>query len=153
MTANGQLRLGKNSTGEISIVQNKLDKDNIGKNSLNNINNSIMTEEQLLQAVYLEQIKDRNANNIIECVSYLKYLPIEIIKIALEKASLEQVPEWEYARAILEDWKDKGFKNISDIEENCNPKQSNELKLYVQVNNTEEQGGFKRKGDEILNGE
>lgn len=159
LTTNGQLRLGQGSIGKDSLSKDKLDKDNIGKDSLI-INNKIittggiMTEQQLLQAVYLEKIKDRNADNIIECVSYLKYLPIEIIKVALEKTSMQIKPEWSYTKELLDNWVKNGIKNISDIEENCNLEPIEENKSSeTNINNTIEQGGFKRKGDEILNGE
>lgn len=148
MSTNGQLRLGQGSIGKDSLSKDKLDKDNIGKDSSskNNITSEIMTEEQLLQAVYISQIKDRNANNIIECVSYLKYLPIEVIKIALEQTSLQQIPEWKYARDILDNWIKKGISSIDDIKNNFEKISENS-----NVNITET-GGFKRKGDEILNG-
>jgi DnaD/phage-associated family protein len=116
-TTNGQLRLGKGSIGKDSLSKDKLEKDNIGKD---NITNGLMTEEQLLQAVYLEKIKDRNANNIIECVSYLKHLPIELIKIALEQTSLQSIPEWKYTKEILDKWIENGVNNISDIKQNFN---------------------------------
>lgn len=156
MTAIGQLRLGQGSIGQDSLSKDKLDKDSIGKNSLNNrqVNTGgIMTEQQLLQAVYLEKIKDRNANNIIECVSYLKYLPIEIIKTALEKTSLQINPNWDYTKELLNNWIERGVKNISDIEENCNHEpETVEPNNAIIISNEEEQGGFKRKGDEILDG-
>jgi len=156
LTANGQLRLGQGSIGKDSLSKDKLDKDNIGKDSLNInnkiiTNNGIMTEQQLLQAVYLEKIKDRNAENIIECVSYLKHLPIEIIKIALEKTSIQLNPQWSYTKELLDNWVKQGIKNISDIEEYCNLEECKSSNTIVN-SNTIEQGGFKRKGDEILNG-
>lgn len=149
-TANGQLRLGQGSIGKDSLSKDKLDKDNTGKN---NISNEIMTEPQLLQAIYIEKIKDRNANNIIECVSYLKQLPIEVIKIALEQASLQKVTEWSYAKKILDKWLKIGIKNISDIQ-NCNSTDNTEDKIedLTYIVKTDQAGGFKRKGDEILNG-
>ncbi len=153
MTTNGQLRLGQGSIGKDSLSKGNLDKDNIGKNSLNNkviTTGGIMTEQQLLQAVYLEKIKDRNANNIIECVSYLKYLPIEIIKAALEKTSMLLNPEWNYTKDLLDNWIRKGITNISEIEENYSLESIEDKS--TNVNNTIEKGGFKRKGDEILNG-
>lgn len=150
-TINGQLRLGKDSTDKNSIGKYSLNKDNIGKESLNNklTNNGIMTEQQLLQAVYIENLKDKNANNIIECVSFLKLLPIEVIKIALEKTSLQINPEWNYAKGILNDWVNKGVKNISDIKDNGPYEVEN---TTIKINNSGPSVGFVRKGDEILNG-
>ena len=133
LTDNGQLRLGQDSIGKESLSKDKLDKDNIN----NNISTGIMTEQQLLQAIYLQNIKDRDANNIIECVSYLKKLPIEVIKIALEKTSLQPIPEWRFTRDMLNDWIQKGINNISELG----------------IITVTEAGGFKRKGDEILDGE
>lgn len=133
LTDNGQLRLGQDSIGKDSLSKDKLDKDNIN----NNISTGIMTEQQLLQAIYLQNIKDRDANNIIECVSYLKKLPIEVIKIALEKTSLQPIPEWRFTRDMLNDWIQKGINNISELG----------------IITVTEAGGFKRKGDEILDGE
>lgn len=132
LTDNGQLRLGQDSIGKDSLSKDKLDKDNIN----NNISSGIMTEQQLLQAIYLQNIKDRDANNIIECVSYLKKLPIEVIKIALEKTSLQPIPEWRFTRDMLNDWIEKGISNISELG----------------IITVTEAGGFKRKGDEILDG-
>lgn len=149
MTTNGQLRLGQDSLSKNSLDKDKLDKDSIGKDSLNNkaiTTGGIMTEQQLLQAVYLEKIKDRNANNIIECVSYLKYLPIEIIKVALDKTSLQLNPQWNYTKELLDSWVKDDIKNISDIKDY---KSSNTTTITTSKT---EQGGFKRKGDEILNG-
>lgn len=133
LTDNGQLRLGQDSIGKDSLSKDKLDKDNIN----NNISNGVMTEKQLLQAIYLQNIKDRDANNIIECVSYLKKLPIEVIKIALEKTSLQPIPEWRFTRDMLNDWIKKGISSISELG----------------IITVTEAGGFKRKGDEILDGE
>ena len=133
LTDNGQLRIGQDSIGKDSLSKDKLDKDNIN----NNISNGIMTEQQLLQAIYLQNIKDRDANNIIECVSYLKKLPIEVIKIALEKTSLQPIPEWRFTRDMLNDWIQKGISSISELG----------------IITVTEAGGFKRKGDEILDGE
>ena len=147
MTTNGQLRLGQESISKNSLSKDKLDKYSVGKDSLNNkviTNGGIMTEQQLVQAVYLEKIKDRNANNIIECVSYLKYLPIEIIKVALDKTSLQLNPQWSYAKELLDSLVKDNIKNVSDIE-NCISSD-----ITITTNKTE-QGGFKRKGDEILN--
>lgn len=157
LTTNGQLRLGQGSIGKNSLSKDKLDKDNIGKDSLNNkaiTTGGIMTEQQLLQAVYLERIKDRNANNIIECVSYLKYLPIEMIKVALEKTSMQLNPEWNYTKELLDNWIKKGITNISEIENYSlehveEDKSSNDTNMNI---NIIEKSGFKRKGDEILNG-
>lgn len=132
LTDNGQLRLGQDSIGKDSLSKDKLDKDNIN----NNISTGIMTEQQLLQSIYLQNIKDRDANNIIECVSYLKKLPIEVIKIALEKTSLQPIPEWRFTRDMLNDWIEKGISNISELG----------------IITVTEAGGFKRKGDEILDG-
>lgn len=132
LTDNGQHRLGQDSIGKDSLSKDKLDKDNIN----NNISSGIMTEQQLLQVIYLQNIKDRDANNIIECVSYLKKLPIEVIKIALEKTSLQPIPEWKYTRDMLDDWIKKGINSISEPG-------------IIAVTET---GGFKRKGDEILDG-
>lgn len=153
---NGQLRLGKDNVGNDSLSKDKLDKSNKEKNNLISDNkdsmicNGIMTEQQLLQAVYINQIKDKNANNIIECVSYLKYLPIEVIKIALERTSLKQpIPEWKYTRDILNSWIQKGIKSISEIEE---LNKTEEYAGDAENINIIEAGGFKRKGDEILNG-
>lgn len=157
MTTNGQLRLGQGNIGKNSLSKDKLDKDSVGKDNLNNriiTTGGIMTEQQLLQAVYLEKIKDRNANNIIECVSYLKYLPIEIIKAALEKTSMQLNPEWNYTKDLLDNWIKKGITNISEIEENYNlENEENKTSTDITANiNVVNQGGFKRKGDEILNG-
>lgn len=153
---NGQLRLGQDNVGNDSLSKDKLDKSNKEKNNLISDNkdsmicNGIMTEQQLLQAVYINQIKDKNANNIIECVSYLKYLPIEVIKIALERTSLQQpIPEWKYTRDILNSWIQKGIKSISEIEE---LNKTEEYAGDAENINIIETGGFKRKGDEILNG-
>ena len=132
LTDNGQLRLGQDSIGKDSLSKDKLDKDNIN----NNISTGIMTEQQLLQSIYLQNIKDRDANNIIECVSYLKKLPIEVIKIALEKTSLQPIPEWRFTRDMLDDWIQKGISSISELG----------------IITVTEAGGFKRKGDEILDG-
>lgn len=148
MTTNGQLRLGQDSISKNSLSKDRLDKDSVGKDSLNNkaiTNEGIMTEQQLLQAVYLEKIKDRNANNIIECVSYLKCLPIEIIKVALDKTSLQLNPQWSYAKELLDSFVKDNIKNVSDIENYISSD------ITITTNETE-QGGFKRKGDEILNG-
>ena len=111
MSTNGQLRLGQGSIGKDSLSKDKLDKDNIGKDSSskNNITSEIMTEEQLLQAVYIS-------------------------------------PEWKYARDILDNWIKKGISSIDDIKNNFEKISENS-----NVNITET-GGFKRKGDEILNG-
>lgn len=152
-TNNGQPRLG-----QVSIGQDSLSKDNIDKESIDidksvatekTLNSTIMTEQQLLQAVYIDKIKDRNANNIIECVSYLKVLSIEIIKCALEKASSQKIPEWKYAKEILEYWIKNDVRNISDIQNINDPYEILEAeKVTKKVSN----GGFKRKGDEILDG-
>lgn len=154
MTTNGQLRLGQGSIGKNSLSKDKLD---IGKDSINNkviTTGGIMTEQQLLQAVYLERIKDRNANNIIECVSYLKYLPIEMIKVALEKTSMQLNPEWSYTKDLLDNWIKKGITNISEIKESYNlENEENKSSKDTTTNiNAVDQGGFKRKGDEILDG-
>lgn len=145
-TTNGQLRLGKDSIGKDSLSKDKIDKVNID----NNISNEIMTEQQLLQAIYIEKIKDKNANNIIECVSYLKQLPIEVIKIALEQAELQKIAEWNYAKEILDKWLKMGIKNISDLQ-NYNFSE-NKIDNLTYVTESSQTGGFKRKGDEILNG-
>lgn len=158
MSTNGQLRVGQESIDKNSLSKDKLDKDSVGKDNLNNkiiTTGGIMTEQQLLQAVYLERIKDRNANNIIECVSYLKYLPIEIIKVALEKTSMQLNPEWNYTKDLLDNWVKKGITNISEIEESYNLEievENSSQKDSITNINVVDQGGFKRKGEEILNG-
>lgn len=141
-TTNGQLRLGQGSIGKDSLSKDKLDKDNINNNNI-----GVMTKEQLLQALYIEQIRDRNASNIIECVSYLKKLPIEVIKIALERTSLQEIPEWKYTRDLLDDWIKKGINTITDIDKILEIiKPTEDEFVNIGANN-----GFKRKGDEILN--
>ena len=149
----GQDRLGQVSSGQISIGQFSLDKERKVEESIGTdttVNNRILTDEQLIQSVYIKELKDKNANNIIECVSYLKFLPIELIRIALEKTAQQSKPEWNYTKEILNNWISKNIKSLSDLEQLNNHHKSSNKELSQNV--TTNIGGFRRKGDEILNG-
>ena len=79
----------------------------------NNINNNIKEE---LQKNFIECIGSTNLNAIDECISYLKDLPYEVIKIALIKTSRTNKPNWKYAKTILDDWVKLKINTIEKVE-------------------------------------
>lgn len=153
MTTNGQLRIGQDSEGQNRLIQNSTDKISIEENSLGSVDENILpitiqpginAEEQLLQTMYANYLKE-DIEGLTECIDYLKSLPLEVIQMAFVKAVTVKKPYWVYIKGILNSWIKKGIKTKEQVQE--------ESSNFIKKNETNATTGFKRKGDEILNGQ
>jgi DNA replication protein DnaD len=63
----------------------------------------------------IECLNTTNTNNIMECISYLDKIPIELIEYGLRKTARKQYPSWQYATIILDDYVRKKFTTIEQV--------------------------------------
>lgn len=124
----------QNTTNGIrSIVENSKEENSIDKNSSSSVNNLYDSQAEKLQKIMLETIGTTNTNNIMECIDYLKHLPLELIEYALRKTARIERPSWQYAIPILDSYIEKHFKTIDEVRaddlkhksKNTKPKQDN----------------------------
>ena len=100
----------------------KADKDNEDEEAADNHNDieddllSKEKQEEKLQQRFIECLNSFNTNAINECISYLDNLPYEVIENVLSKTSGIQFPNWNYAKAILDDYVKRKIDSMEKIE-------------------------------------
>ena len=82
----------------------------------NDIEDDLLSKEEKLQQRFVECLNSFNTNAINECISYLDDLPYEVIKSVLVKTSGIQFPNWNYAKAILDDYVKRKIDSLEKIE-------------------------------------
>lgn len=80
------------------------DKEDDNEKDIDNDLLSKEEKEEKLQQRFIECLNSFNTNAINECISYLKELPFSVIDYVLSKTSGIQYPNWNYAKAILDDY-------------------------------------------------
>lgn len=98
----------------------KPDNDNEDDNDKDNeIDNDLLSKEEKeekLQQRFVECLNSFNTNAINECISYLKDLPFSVIDHVLTKTSGINNPNWNYAKAILDNFIKRKIDTLEKIE-------------------------------------
>lgn len=89
---------------------NDNEEDNEDENGNGILNNADVAK---IDELMIQCLNTTNTNSIMECVSYLDKIPIDVIEYVLKKTSRISYPNWSYAMSILEDYKRK---NIDTVE-------------------------------------
>lgn len=97
-----------------SIDKNSIDKNSIEYSSSINIFDYYQNEIGTLSPRQYEILDN-----------YCKYIPEELIKIAINKTNDNGAKTFSYMEKILKDWKNKGYKSIGDIESEKKSKNTN----------------------------
>ena len=98
--------LSQNSIEENRIVENSIEENNIGKTP----------------AIY--EIIEKNFNRTLapmevsKISEWVMVFPEDVIKLAVERAVLQNKKTFNYVIGILNNWKAAGYKTINDIEQN-----------------------------------
>ena len=109
----------KNANAQSGIENDtkNADNDNEDEEDIEDDNDDVAVDkESQLQKRFIECIGSTNLNSINECISYLDDLPYEVIEKALEKASRASIPNWNYAKIVLDDWVKKKIDTIEKVE-------------------------------------
>ena len=149
MTDIGQHKLRKDKLSEDNIVKENLIKENLGEDN-SSYNNTIVqnTEKDYkkIKIIFENSLNDATEGNITECINYLKILPTELVEYALIRTGMIKNPSWQYAKTILNSWLAKGINTLKQVKQDEKEFKKNSS------NNNEETDGFKRKGEELLDG-
>ena len=101
-------------TGIHSIDKNSIDKNSIDKNSL------VITTTNKDIYKYIEENFGRTLSSIeVEKIDdWLSLYKIEIIKYAIQIATLNNKRTFNYVNGILKNWKTAGYKTLQEIKDN-----------------------------------
>lgn len=91
------------------------DKEDDNEEDIDNDLLSKEEKEEKLQQRFIECLNSFNTNAISECISYLKDLPFSVIDYVLSKTSGIQYPNWNYAKAILDDYVKRKIDSLEKI--------------------------------------
>lgn len=116
-----------NSQGEYELSNNDIgipmvypDKNRIDKNSIdyisssNNIDNYIQRVESIYE-IYENEIGTLNSRQYEELKQFKNKLPDELIIEAINRTSDSNGKNFNYLRAILNTWSNKGYKTLGDL--------------------------------------
>lgn len=95
---------------------NEDEEDNEEDNDIEEDLLSKEEKEEKLQQRFIECLNSFNTNAINKCISYLDDLPYEVIENVLSKTSGIQFPNWNYAKAILDDYVKRKIDSLEKIE-------------------------------------
>lgn len=100
----------------------KADNDNEDENDNENdkdnekeIDSSKDNDISKIDKLMIECLNTTNTNNIMECISYLEKIPIDLIEYGLRKTARKQHPSWQYAMTILDDYVRKKYTTIEQV--------------------------------------
>lgn len=115
-----RIKIKPNGFDKNQTEAKKADNDNEDEED-NDIDNDIedellSKEKEKLQQRFIECLNSFNTNAINECISYLDDLPYEVIENVLSKTSGIQFPNWNYAKAILDDYVKRKIDSLEKIE-------------------------------------
>lgn len=111
------------------VKESKVNK-NKEKENTENINSA-----DLLQKYFIECLGSTNLNAIQECISYLDDLPIEVIRIALQKTA-DANANWKYTKTILNNWVTKKIDSVEKVkieDENFKSKRNNNFNQQEEI--------------------
>lgn len=107
-----------------------IDKNSIDKNSIEYSSSNIFD-------YYQNEIGTLTPRQYEILDNYCKYIPEELIKIAINKTNDNGAKTFSYMEKILKDWKNKGYKSIGDIENEKKTKKTNSPKWLDRYLNLE----------------
>lgn len=132
-----------NSQGEYELSNNDIgipmvypDKNRIDKNSIdyisssNNIDNYIQRVESIYE-IYENEIGTLNSRQYEELDQFRKKLPDELIIEAINRTSDSNGKNFNYLRAILNTWSNKGYKTLGDLKNEEKIKEGKSLNKKV----------------------
>ncbi len=98
----------------LSIPNNKEKEKEKEKRKEIKIKKEKENSADLIQKYFIECLGSTNLNAIQECISYLDDLPVEVIRIALQKTA-DANANWKYTKKILNDWVTKKIDSVEKI--------------------------------------
>lgn len=132
-----------NSQGEYELSNNDIgipmvypDKNRIDKNSIdyisssNNIDNYIQRVKSIYE-IYENEIGTLNSRQYEELDQFRKKLPDELIIEAINRTSDSNGKNFNYLRAILNTWSNKGYKTLGDLKNEEKIKEGKSLNKKV----------------------
>lgn len=114
--------------------QSKVKESKENKNKENE-NTEKINSADLLQKYFIECLGSTNLNAIQECISYLDDLPIEVIRIALQKTA-DANANWKYTKTILNNWVTKKIDSVEKVkieDENFKSKRNNTFNQQEEI--------------------
>ena len=114
--------------------QSKVKESKENKNKENE-NTEKINSADLLQKYFIECLGSTNLNAIQECISYLDDLPIEVIRIALQKTA-DANANWKYTKTILNNWVTKKIDSVEKVkieDENFKSKRNNSFNQQEEI--------------------
>lgn len=106
----------------LASAKQMLRENRIEENSIEEISSSI---EETIFDYYQNEIGTLTPRQYEILDNYCKYIPEELIKIAINKTNDNGAKTFSYMEKILKDWKNKGYKSIGDIENEKKTKKTN----------------------------
>lgn len=105
------------------------------KEEIKEKNTEKINSADLLQKYFIECLGSTNLNAIQECISYLDDLPIEVIRIALQKTA-DANANWKYTKTILNNWVTKKIDSVEKVkieDENFKSKRNNSFNQQEEI--------------------
>lgn len=156
MTVIGQHKLSQDKLSEVNQIKESLNKENINEDSSSEVTNEQTKNKDYkkIKIIFENSLENITNEEIKECLNYLNYFQIELVEYALIKTSMIKNPTWQYTKTILNNWLAKGIDTLEKVKQEEKAfKQQNSTKANTITTNTEKKDtGFKRKGEELLNG-
>lgn len=153
---NGQHKLSQDKLSEVNTIKESLNKENISEDNLSEVDEKNKTNKDYkkIKIIFENSLENITKEEIEECLNYLNYFQIELVEYALIKTSMVKSPTWQYTKTILNNWLAKGINTLEKVkqEERAFKKQNSTKANTTTANSENKDTGFKRKGEELLNG-
>ncbi|MBE7053440.1 MAG: DUF4373 domain-containing protein [Ruminococcaceae bacterium] len=116
------LKIKENPEKSIDNAQNKIDENKVNENKVDDV-----------MKAYEENIEKASSATKTKLTLWKNSVSEELIILAIEEAVSQNKKSYAYINAILESWKEQGFKNIDDVkkhQENYKRKNKKGLNNY-----------------------
>ena len=125
------------SIGKDSIGKDSIGKDSIGKDSIDKDNNTNTISPSLAENLKTSgiRINEKQHQQLLDYVG-LDGMSFDMLNRAIEITSGVHQPSFNYLKAILEKWKEKGFTSLEQVDEHEEERQSAKNSTSRRVGNS-----------------